>query len=76
MKCQHPQDDINLANGSRILPDGIGKVPILCCVNGHTEKIFLSGVRYCPRLDTKLISLGMLDRKGLAYSSRHRILRV
>ncbi len=76
MKCQHPQDDLILADGSTILPDGIGTVPILFCVNGHTEKISLSGVHYCPKLDTKLISLGMLDEKGLACSSQHGVLSV
>ena len=75
-KCQHPQDNITLADGSTILPDGIGTVPLLFCVNGQTEKISLSGVRYCSQLDTKLISLGMLDRKGLAYSSQHGNLSV
>ena len=75
-KCQHPRDDITLADGSTILPDGIGTVPLLFCVNGQTEKISLSGVRYCSQLDTKLISLGMLDRKGLAYSSQHGNLSV
>ena len=75
-KCQHPQDDITLADGSTILPDGIGTVSLTFRVNGHSEKIFLSGVRYCPKLDTKLISLGMLDRKGLAYSSQHGIISV
>lgn len=69
MKCQNPQDDIPLADGSRILPDGIGTVPLLFCVNEHIERISLSGVRYCSKLDTKLISLGMLDKKGLAYST-------
>lgn len=75
-KCQHPQDDITLADGSRILPDGIGTVLLLFFVDEHIERISLSGVRYCSKLDTKLISLGMLDEEGLAYSSQHGILSV
>ena len=75
-QCRHPQDDITLADGSVILPDGIGTITLLFRTKNSTEKIFLSGVRYCSKLDTKLISLGMLDRKGLSYSSSGGILEV
>ena len=68
--CTSPQDDITLADGSVILPEGIGKVWFNFEVNGQSSRIFLSGVRYCTKLDTKLISLGMLDRKGLTYSAQ------
>ena len=76
IKCRHPQDDITLADGSVILPDGIGTITLTFRTKNSTEKIFLSGVRYCSTLDTKLISLGMLDRKGLSYSSRGGTLKV
>ena len=66
-KCQHPQDNIILANESTILPDRIGTIRLLFSVNEQFEIISLSGVCYCSQLDTKLISLYMLDRKGLAY---------
>ena len=75
-QCRHPQDDITLADGSVILPDGIDTITLLFRTKNSTEKIFLSGVRYCSKLDTKLISLGMLDRKGLSYSSSGGILEV
>lgn len=75
-KWQHLQDDITLTNGLTVIPDGISTVPLLFYVNGHTEKISLSGIRYCSKLDTKLISHDMLDRKRLAYSSQHGILSV
>lgn len=75
-KCQHPRNDITLANGSTILSDGISTVHLLFCVNGQTAKISLSSICYCSQLDTKLISLGMLDRKGLAYSLQYEILSV
>ena len=75
-KCKHPQNNITLADGSTILPDGIGTVPFLFCINGQAKKISLSGVRYRSQLDTKLISLGILDRKRLAYSLQHGILSV
>lgn len=67
-KCQYPQNNITLANGSTILVDRIGTIFLLFCVNGQIEKISLSDICYCSQLDTKLISLGMLDKKGLAYS--------
>ena len=75
-KCQHPQDDITLADGSTIFPDGIGTVLLLIFVHRHTERISLSDVRYFSKLDTKLISLGILDRKKLAYPLQHGILTV
>lgn len=68
-KCQYSQNNITLANGSIILLDEIGTVPLLFCVNRQIEKISLSNICYYSQLDTKLISLDMLDRKGLVYSS-------
>ena len=76
LKYQHLQDNISLANRSTVIPDGIGTVPLLFYINRHSEKISLSSVCYCSKLDTKLISLGMLDRKELAYSSQHKIFSV
>ena len=67
--CTSPQDDITLVDRSVILPEGIEKVWFNFEVNGQPNQIFLSGVRYCTKLDTKLISLGMLDRKSLTYSA-------
>ncbi len=57
-----------------MFPDGIGTVLLLFFVNGHNERISLSGVRYCSKFDTKLISLGIFDKKRLTYSSQHAIL--
>ena len=74
--CTSPQDDITLADGSIILPEGIGKVWFNFAVHGRTNRIFLSGVRYCTKLNTKLISLGMLDRKGLTYYTHQGLLTV
>lgn len=70
----HFQDDIILVNGSTIISNRIGTVFLLFYVNRHTEKISLSRVHYCSKVDTKLISLGMFDRKRLVYSSQHGIL--
>lgn len=74
--CTSPQDNITIAYGSVIYPEGIGKVWFNFEVKGRSNRIFLSGVRYCTKLDTKLISLGMLDRKGLTYSSQQGLLTI
>lgn len=65
-----------MADGSVILPDGIGTVAFIFCNKGSTEKIFLLGVRHCSKLNAKLIFLGMLDQKGLSYSSHGGTLEV
>ena len=75
-QCRHPQDEITLADGSVILPDRIGTITFFFHTRNSTEKIFLSLVRYCSKLDTKLISLKMLDRKGLSYCSSGGLLDV
>lgn len=67
--CISPQDDITLAYVSVIFSDGIGKVSFDFKINGQTDQIFLSGVQYYTKLDTKLISLAMLNRKRLTYSA-------
>lgn len=74
--CISPQDDITLDDGSIILPDGIGKVWFGFEVSGRTKCLYLSEVRYCKKLDTKLISLDMLDRKVLAYSAEKGVLLI
>ena len=74
--CTSPQDDITLADGSVILPESIGKVCFNFEVNGRPNRIFLSGVRHCTKLDTKLISLGMLDKKSLTYYAHQGLLTV
>lgn len=66
--CTSSQDDITLAYGSVILSEGIGKVWFNFKVNGQPNQIFLLGIRYCTKLDIKLISLGMLDKKDFTYS--------
>lgn len=74
--CTSPQDNITLADGSDILPEGIGKVWFNSEVKGRPNRILLSCVRYCAELDTKLISLGMLDRKDHTDSSQQGLLTI
>ena len=44
--------------------------------DGVSELYYLDDVRWCPHLDTKLISLGLLDQKDLTYSAQQGQLRV
>lgn len=59
-----------LVDKSVIFLKGIRKVWFNFKVNGQPNQKFLSGIRYCTKLDTKLISLKMLARKDLTYSSQ------
>ena len=74
--CRYPQDDIILTDGSVIFPDRIGTITFFFRTKNSTEKLFLSEVRYCSKLDTKLISLGLLDHKSLSYSSSYSRLNI
>lgn len=69
-------NDITLANRSTIVPYKIGTVLFLSYVNSHSKKNSLSGICYCSKLDTKLVSLDMLDKKELVYSSQQEIFRI
>lgn len=71
-----PKNNIILVNRSVILPDSISKVWFNFEVYGWSEQIFLIGVSYCTWLDTKLISLGILDRKSLTYFAQQGLFTV
>ncbi len=68
MKCQHLQGNITLADRSKFFSDRIDTVLLLFFVNENTERFSLFGDCYYSKLDTKLIFLGILDRKKLGYS--------
>lgn len=69
-----PQHNITLADRLVILLQRIGKVWFNFEVNGRPNRIFLSGVRYCAKLNTKFIFLGMLNRKDLTYFAQQNLL--
>lgn len=75
-KYCHPKNNIILADASIILPYRIDTINLRFCIKGITEKILLSGVLYYSKLDTKLVSLEMLDRKSLSYSLYKSLLEV
>lgn len=74
--CISSQDNITLVDGYIILPDDIRKVWFSFEVSGSTKRHFLSEVRYCKKLDTKLIFLSMLNWKNLTYSTEKGVLLV
>lgn len=76
IQCSHPQNNITLTDGSVILLDEIGTITLFFHTKNFTEKIFLSEVWYCSKLDTKLIFLEMLDCKSLSYFSSGGVLEV
>ncbi len=57
-------------------PQGFGRVWYNFVVDGVSELYYLDDVRWCPHLDMKLISLGLLDQKGLTYSAHQGEFRV
>lgn len=75
-KCHHPKDNLTLANRLVISPNKIDTIRLIFCTKDSAEKIFLSRVWYCSKLDTKLIFLKMLDRKSLLYLLPKNILEV
>lgn len=66
-QCSHLEDNITKANKSVIVFNGIGTITLIFCAKNSTEKIFFSGVCYCNKLITKLISLEMLNCKSLSF---------
>ena len=69
-------DTIRSAFDQEERPQGVGRVWYNFVVDVVSELYYLDDVRWCPHLDTKLISLGLLDPKGLTYSAHHGELRV
>lgn len=67
ISCIFLQDNITIDDDFMIFPDSIGNVWFSFEVSGSTKCLYLSEVRYCKKLDTKHIFLGMLNRKDLAY---------
>lgn len=66
----HKDDTIRSTFGKEECPQGIGRVSYNFVVDGVAELFYLDDVRWCPYLDTRLISLSRLDQKGLPYSAQ------
>lgn len=65
--CYYPKDNITLANGFVVLSNGIDIIIFIFYTKNITEKIFFSRVYYYNKLDIKLITVEMLDRKNLSF---------
>ena len=72
----HKDDTILSAFGQEERPRGIGRVCYNVVVDGVSEPYYLDDVHWCPYLNTKLISLDLLDQKRLTYSAYQSQLRV
>ena len=67
---------ITLADGSKIKAQGVGTIIIAVQVNGKETKINVLNVQYSPELDSKLISLGTLEKKGYYFIGRNGQLKL
>lgn len=65
----HKDDTTRFAFGHEERPQGIGRVWYNFVIDGVSELCYLDDVRWRPLLDTRLISVGLLNQKGLIYSA-------
>jgi transposase InsO family protein len=65
---------ISLADGSPLKAIGVGIASIPLIIEGKTTLIKLSGVHYCPGVDSNLISAGLLESKGLSWIAKDGLL--
>lgn len=66
-QCYHPEDNITIADRSIILLKEIGTITLTFYTKNSIEKKFFSKICYCNKLNTKLISLEMLNLKSLSF---------
>ena len=67
---------ITLADGSKIKAQGVGTVTLMVKVDGVDTEIDIVNVQYSPQLDSKLISLGTLEKKGYYFIGRNGQLKL
>ena len=67
---------IALVNGLSIQARGVGIVALSLLVDGADIYIDLHDVYYYPELESNLILLGTLEKKGFFYTARNGILQV
>ena len=65
-----------LADGTKVAASGVGKVVLKILIEGEDWEIHLPEVYYIPELDSNLISLGVLERKGLTWTGSKGNLQV
>jgi transposase InsO family protein len=67
---------ISLADGSPVKAIGVGIATIPLMIGGRRSLVKLSGVHYCPELSSNLISVGLLESKGLSWMAKDGLLLV
>jgi transposase InsO family protein len=67
---------VSLADGTSVQASGVGTAILNLLVNGENVRTNLRNVYYCPELDSNLISLGTLEKKGCTFTAGKGLLRV
>lgn len=67
---------VALADGTNVIASGVGTAVLNLLVNGESVRTDLHNVYYCPELDSNLISLGTLEKKGCSFTASKGQLRV
>src|SRR2546423_11270485 len=65
---------VSLADGTSVQASGVGTAILNLLVNGENVRTNLRNVYYCPELDSNLISLGTLEKKGCTFTAGERTL--
>ncbi|SLM41056.1 gag polymerase env [Lasallia pustulata] len=69
-------EDIYLADGSKIRASGHGTITLHVQINGVDQKVDIKDVYYCPELESNLLSLGSFEAKGYSFLGKNGYLRV
>lgn len=70
------QEWFETANGQRIQAKGSGTIALETLIDGKNSYVHLRNVHYCPELDSNLLSLGVLEKKGFKFVGKQGLLSV
>ncbi|KAA6410851.1 MAG: Retrovirus-related Pol poly from transposon TNT 1-94 [Lasallia pustulata] len=69
-------EDIYLADGSKIRASGHGTITLDVHIDGVNQKVDIKDVYYCPELESNLLLLGSFEAKGYSFLRKNGYLRV
>ena len=64
------------ANGQKIQAKGSGTIALETLIDGKSSYVHLRNVHYCPELDSNLLSLGVLEKKGFKFVGKQGVLTI
>ena len=64
------------ANSQKIQAKGSGTIKLETLIDGKSSYVYLCNVYYCPELDSNLLSLGVLEKKGFKFVGKQGVLSV